>query len=419
LANIFHRLGNAYQAFRFSIENPNIPVFEALNSFNLSDTGVTVSVNNVLHASAFYNGVMQIGDSLASYPKAVIQMTDKSKKKVDHKINEVLREPNESMTQFQFFHAAMVNTLTFGNALAYIDYKNKKLRNGRPMLRLVDQSERPEISINNGVRFYKITLFDGTKLDKVPERDIIHVPGLSFDGWQGIDVVTNFKNTLGLALSQEKFNSEFYKNGASSSGYIKVPGKLGDGQGEKVSDEWSKKYAGLGNHHSIPVIGSGSEYVQLSVNPEAAQFLQSRQFSIEEIARMLNIPPHKLKHLLHGTMDNIESQEVSYHSSTMQPWVIRFEEELTRKLLSEDEKKDHMIDFDMNSILRADISAKAQYYDTGIKGQWLVPNDVRILEGYNPVEWGDKPVDFQKTQIDDNQNKPPKKSTRGTTKTKK
>lgn len=419
--NIFQRTLDRLisNSLKRSIENPNVPVFEALHEVFESATGVEIFKDNVFTLTAFWNGVVQIGDSLASYPKGVVRKQGNIIEQVDHDANSLLKYPNEGMKQFDFFHAMMVNTLTWGNGLAYIEYKNKRLRT-EPQLRLVNPGGKTEVKVSGTRKYYNLELYNGEKLKDVPARDVIHVPGLSYDGLWGRDIVSCFKDALGLAKSQELYNSDFYKNGTALQGYIKVPGKLADGADDTISKKWQEKYGSMGTKGKTAVLGSGTEYVPLGTTPEAAQFLESRKFSIEEISRILNIPPHKLKHLEHGTLDNIESQESSYHTTTMQPWVIRFEEELTSKLLTENEKQNGIyIDFNMNSILRADIKAKAQYYDTGIKGQWLTPNDVRQLEGYNPVSWGDVPVDFQKSQIDDNQNKPAQRNTKAVSKTKK
>lgn len=394
-----------------SIENPNIPVFDSLHEIFTADSGVEIDKNNAFDLTPFYSGVLQIGDSLASYPKAVALKNGSSIEMVEHDANSLLRYPNEGMKQFDFFHAMMTNVLTWGNGIAYIDYKNKRTRT-EPQLRLVDPDGKTECKVKGTRKYYNLELYNGEKLKDIPARDVIHVAGLSYDGLWGRDVVLAFKDALGLAKAQEKFNSEFYKNGAALSGYIKVPGKLAPGDDDKISKKFYEKYVENGKN-KIAVLGAGTEYVPLSVTPEAAQFLESRKFSVEEISRILNIPVHKLNQLDNGTLDNIESQESSYHTRTMQPWVIRFEEELTAKLLTESEKeKGYYIDFNMNSILRADIKAKAQYYDTGIKGQWLTPNDVRRFEQLNPVEWGDTPVDFQKSEINDNQNKPAKRNSK-------
>ena len=339
--NRFQRAFNALVGR--SIENPNVPITQAALTMPEAASGVEMDHNEAFTVSALYDGVLQISNALASYPKSVKEKKGETTTTVLHALDRTIREPNDSMTGFTFFHALMTSVILRGNGLAHIKYKGKA-RTGSPKLHLID-SDKFNIKIKDGQKFYDFNYFEPGKnrsdfeFKNIPDRDVIHVQGMSYNGWIGIDVVNNFADSLGLSKSQELFNSEFYKNGGGIQGFISINHTLKPGQAVQLSNSFTDTYGGPGNHHKVPVLGADSRYQSIGVSPEQAQFLQSRHFQVEDIARILNMPPHKLKLLNNANLSNIESQEASFHSTTMQPLVIRVEEELTRKLLSEKRKR--------------------------------------------------------------------------------
>ena len=391
--NFFQRVGDYFT--RASIENPSTSIFRALTGMDLNGSGVAVNTNTTLGITAVYNANLQISQDIATLPYKVIQKTGAKITDIpDHAILQTLNEPNSYMSGF-VFDQSFISAYNFrGNGLAYI-----KTTKGRKELHLVNIDGKTTLEITaKGNKVWNLELYSEQKIEKVADRDVIHIPNISFSGYWGIDPITNFANTLGLTIGQEQFNNDFYKNGASIQTVLEQPGALKEGDADRVRAEWDRLYGPGGKHgkNALAVIGGGSKLHQTGVSPEQAQFLQSRVFQVEEIARMFNMPLHKLKSLNNQPKANVEQMGKEYYSDTLQPIVTKHEIELSRKLLTEKDKaKGIMIVKDMDEFLRASVKDRFEAYQIGITSQFMTPNNVREKEGWKPLDGGDETVNFQ------------------------
>lgn len=215
----------------------------------------------------------------------------------------------------------------------------------------------------------------------LPQEDVLHVPGLGFDGLIGYSPIALAKNAIGMTLATEEYGASFFRNGANPGGVLEHPGILKDPK--RVRDSWNEVYKGVANAHKVAVLEEGMKYTQIGIPPEEAQFLQTRKFQINEIARLYRIPPHIVGDLEKSSFSNIEQQSLEFVKYTLDPWVVRFEQSFKRALFLPEEKKTHFIKFNVDGLLRGDYQSRMNGYAVGRQNGWLSTNDIRELEDLN------------------------------------
>jgi HK97 family phage portal protein len=218
---------------------------------------------------------------------------------------------------------------------------------------------------------------------KLQREDILHVPGLGFDGLIGYSPIAMMKNTIGVAIAVEEFGATFFSNGANPGGVLEHPGTVKDIP--RVKESWNASYQGSGNAHKIGLLEEGMKFHQISIPPEQAQFLQTRKFQLNEIARLFRIPPHMIGDLEKSSFSNIEQQSLEFVKYSLDPWVVRWEQSLQQCLFLPSEKRDYFIRFNVDGLLRGDYGSRMTGYSSGIQNGWLSPNDVRSLEDMNKI----------------------------------
>ena len=211
----------------------------------------------------------------------------------------------------------------------------------------------------------------------------MHIPGLGFDGLVGYSPIAMAKNAIGLAIAAEEYGSKFYANGAAPSGVLEHPGTLKDPT--KVRESWTETFGGSHNSHKVAVLEEGMKYTPISISPNEAQFLETRKFQINEIARIFRVPPHMVGDLEKSSFSNIEQQSLEFVKYTLDPWVSRWEQTMVRSLLSKEEKKKYFIKFNVDGLLRGDYQSRMNGYSIGIQNGFMSPNDVRELENLDLI----------------------------------
>ena len=359
-----------------------------------SASGKQVNERTSMQMTAVYSCVRILSEAVASLPLNVYRYTDTGgkEKAFDHPLYRLLHdEPNPEMSSFIFRETLMTHLLLWGNAYAQI------IRNGKgevialyplmPDRMTVDRDE-------NGRLYYKYrksnddapTMESGVVI--LAPSDVLHVPGLGFDGLVGYSPIAMAKNAIGLAIAAEEYGSKFYANGAAPSGVLEHPGTLKDPA--RVRDSWNSTFGGSSNSHKVAVLEEGMKYTPISISPNEAQFLETRKFQINEIARIFRVPPHMVGDLEKSSFSNIEQQSLEFVKYTLDPWVIRWEQALYRTLLSEEEKKTHFFKFNVEGLLRGDYQSRMQGYATARQNGWMSANDIRELEDLDriPAELG-------------------------------
>lgn len=358
--------------------------------------GVSVNERNALHVSAVFSAIRLISETVASLPLMVYRRIDRGKERdSSHPVYTLLHDqPNPNMTAYVFRQTLMAHVLGWGNGYARI------LRNGigRPYeLQILTPDKVMPERTPTGEVVYRVQADDGS-WSLLRSREVLHVPGLGFDGIMGYSVVRMARESLGLTVASEQYGSAFFGNNANAGGTIEVPNTLGDVAYKRLRDSWEDRHRGPENAHRIAILEQGAKFNKISIAPEDAQFLETRQFQIEEVARWFGVQPHKIGHLGRATWGNIEHQAIEFVTDTLRPRLVCLEQEYKRKLFLTTERDffaEHLVD----GLLRGDITSRYNAYAIAIQNQFLTPNEAREMENRNPLPGLDDPV--QKSQAQD------------------
>lgn len=212
---------------------------------------------------------------------------------------------------------------------------------------------------------------------------MLHIPGLGFDGLVGYSPIAMAKNAIGMAIACEEYGAKFFANGAAPGGVLEHPGTIKDPQ--RVRESWQSTFGGSGNANKIAVLEEGMKYTPIGISPEQAQFLETRKFQINEIARIFRVPPHMVGDLEKSSFSNIEQQSLEFVKYTLDPWVIRWEQSIQRSLMSKDEKAVYFVKFNLEGLLRGDYQSRMNGYAIGRQNGWMSANDIRELENLDRI----------------------------------
>jgi len=352
--------------------------------FGGTASGKTVNERTAMQTTAVYACVRILAETIASLPLNVYQFTDNGKEKaIDHQLYYLLHdEPNPEMTSFVFRETLMSHLLLWGNAYAQI------IRDGRGKVLALYPLLPDRMTVDrttDGQLYYEYRRDTGYVILR-PE-DILHIPGLGFDGLVGYSPIAMAKNAIGMAIATEEYGGKFFANGASPGGVLEHPGVVKDPA--RIRESWNAVYQGSGNAHRIAVLEEGMKFQSIGIPPEQAQFLETRKFQTEEICRIFRVPPHLVANLDKATFSNIEHQSISFVVHTIRPWLVRLEQGMNKALLSPSEKGQYFVGFVVDGLLRGDYASRMQGYAIGIQNGFLSPNDVRTLENMNTIEHGD------------------------------
>ncbi len=358
--------------------------------FGRTTSGKPVNERTAMQTTAVYACVRILAEAIASLPLHVYEYQDDGGKKLvhDHPLYYLLHdEPNPEMTSFVFRETLMSHLLIWGNAYAQI------IRDGAgrvlglyPLLpdkMKVQRDDRGNIYYVYSRNSDENPMFKEYGNIKLKADDVLHIPGLGFDGLIGYSPIAMAKNAVGMTLACEEYGASFFANGANPGGVLEHPGVLKDPS--KVRESWNSVYRGVNNAHKIAVLEEGMKYQQIGIPPEEAQFLETRKFQINEIARLYRIPPHMVGDLDKSSFSNIEQQSLEFVKYTLDPWVIRWEQSLQRSLLLPGEKGKYFIKLNVDGLLRGDYQSRMNGYAVGRQNGWFSANDIREMENMNPI----------------------------------
>ncbi len=357
--------------------------------FGPSTSGKSVNEFTAMQTTAVYACVRILSETLAALPLQLYRYTPGGKERVyDHPLYHLLHdEPNPEMTSFIFRETLMSHLLIWGNAYAQIIRDRLGRVQGLYPLRPDKMSVCRD---ENGQIYYIYTKTTDENpavrpYGQVPLRkdEVLHIPGLGFDGLVGYSPIAMARNAVGMTMACEEYGASFFANGASPSGVLEHPGVLKDPS--KVRDSWNAVYQGSANAHKVAVLEEGMKYQQIGIPPEEAQFLETRKFQLNEIARLYRIPPHMIGDLEKSSFNNIEQQSMEFVKYTLDPWVIRWEQAMQKSLFLPEEKKQYFLKFNVNGLMRGDYESRMTGYSIGRQNGWLSANDIREMEDMNPV----------------------------------
>ena len=349
--------------------------------FGSTAAGKSAEPRTAIQLTTVYACVRLLGETVASLPLAVCEdLGGATRRATEHPLYHILHdEPNPEMTSFIWRETAMAHLNLWGNHYSQI------IRDGRgnvlslyPLL-----PENMEVDRDaHGVLTYTYTTSGGETVVLRPE-DVLHIPGLGFDGVQGYSPIALEKNAVGLAMAAEDFGSKFFSNGAIPSGILIHPNTVKDPA--RIRAAWAKAYGGSSNSNKTAVLEEGMKYQQLTIPNNAAQFLETRKFQVDEICRIFRVPPHLIGDLEHATFSNIEHQGIEFATHTIRPWLVRIEPAMNRALFPENERGRYFVQFNLDGLMRGDYKSRMEGYAIARQNGWMSANDIRALENMNPI----------------------------------
>lgn len=388
---------------RASLENPSTSLSDPANwLFNAfgaapSTANIIVTERNATQITAFWSAINTISDTLGELPIRLIKNNDDGTQAVvtgHPSLNRLRMSPNPMMSAVVFKSTLQAHVLTWGNGYAWI--RRNAMQEPFALWPLLPQNTRP--TIIDGKLKYRTRL--DMRLKEAGQQEntemvldaenVLHVPALSRTGIVGMSIIGEQREMLGSALATQKFGSRFFANGAHAGGLLSFPGKITDP--DKIRTQIEQKTGGE-NTHRLLVLDGDAKYQQFAVPPDDAQFLQTREFDVDEIGRMFRLPLHFLNKMGQATFNNLEMMGTHFVQFTMMPWIVRWEQEVTRKMLTEEEILSGLLfKFNVSALIRGDIKTRSEVHAKGIQNGWVTRNEVRALEDMNPLEGLDDPL---------------------------
>ena len=349
--------------------------------FGTSGSGKSVTAQTAIQLSTVYACVRVISETVASLPLGVYEATDDGNLKAgDHPLYHLIHdEPNAEMTSFVFREVMLAHLLLYGNSYSQIIRSGKNTVVGLYPL-LPDHMDVDRDSKGNLT--YTYTTSDG-KTVVIKPQDILHIPGLGFDGIIGYSPIALEKNAIGLGIASEEYGSKFFSNGARPSGILTHPNTVKNPKA--VRESWNSAYGGSSNSNRVAILEEGMTFTPLSIPNNEAQFLETRKFQVDEICRIFRVPPHLVGNLEHATFSNIEHQSIDFAVHTIRPWLVRIEQSMNRALFTDQEKGRFYVQFNIDGLMRGDYKSRMEGYAIARQNGWMSANDIRALENLNPI----------------------------------
>ncbi len=349
--------------------------------FGTSGSGKAVNATTAIQLSTVYACVRVISETVASLPLGVYEATDEGNRKAtEHPLYKLLHdEPNSEMTSFVLREVMLGHLLLWGNSYCQI------IRTGRNKVTGLYPLLPDKMTVDrdkSGILTYTYSTASGQTVVLSPE-EVLHIPGLGFDGVMGYSPIALEKNAIGLGIAAEEYGSKFFSNGARPSGILTHPNTVKNPKA--LRESWNAAYGGSSNANRVAILEEGMRFEPIAIPNNEAQFLETRKFQVDEICRIFRVPPHLVGNLEHATFSNIEHMSIDFAVHTIRPWLVRIEQSMNRALFSEQEKERFYVQFNIDGLMRGDYKSRMEGYAIGINNGFMCPNDIRSLENMNPI----------------------------------
>lgn len=361
--------------------------YEAMQSATLrgqNTGGMLVSDQTAMNFTAVWAAIRILSESVAQLPLSVFEI-DKSGNKTNsssHQLYNLLhRKPNEMMTTYTFIQKCMYDLLTRGNSFVFINRNNA----GRPIELLPLDPGKVKLVENDGKIFYEIE--EGGIIDSY---DVLHFKILSKDGYVGFSPIDVGAASIGYGLSLQTYANSYFSNSAKASGVLSTDRSLSDEAISRLRVSFNENYSNIQDANKTMVLEEGLKFQQISISNEASQFLQSREFSISEIARLMNLPNHLLRDLTKSSFNNIAEEGLNFVKYSLMPYLVMMEAEMNCKLFRKNEEGRFKIKFNVNALLRGTPKDRSEYYRTMLNIGAMSIDEIRQLEELPTIAGGDK-----------------------------
>ncbi|MHB1038517.1 MAG: phage portal protein [Pirellulales bacterium] len=371
-------------------ENPSTPLDQIDDDdSSTSWAGVSVSRETALTLSAMWRGVNVISRDVAKLPLHLYRRAagDGRERATAHpSYRLVRRQPNTDTTPFIFWQQIVADVLLQGNGYAAIYRRGDGMP--REIVRMLPDRTWP-VRADSRLTY---TTTVGGELRVLDPANVLHVKGLGYDGLGGYSVLAKSRESLGWSLGMRKYSAKFFKNGARSAGVLMTPGTMTETAAKSLQDSFNKAQAGLDNAHKTILLEEGAKYVANTISQDEAQFLESMQFSLVDVANWLHLAPHKVGHPGRTSYASLEQENQSHLDEAIDPWLVNIEQECGAKLLSaaEIEADTHYFEFTREALIRVDFRTKQEGISRQIQDGRLSPNEARALDNLPPREGGDR-----------------------------
>lgn len=378
---------------RRNLEDPRVGLNAGINALieswggGPSHSGQRVNQNSALQLTVVWACVRVLAESVASIPLVVLKRVgNKGKERaVGHPVYSVLHDrANTDQPSFMWRENVMAHLALRGNSYCEKEYDNR----GRLIGLWPIAPDRVTVKRVNGVKMFEVNV-NGQAVP-LTSREIMHVPGLGYDGLVGYSPLHVAREAIGAGLAAQEYAARFFDNNASPGGVLEHPGKLGPDALKNLRASWADRHSGAANSNKPAILEEGMKWHQLSISNRDSQFLETRKFQINEICRMYRVPPHLVQDLDRATFSNIEQQSIDFVVHTLRPWLVRIEQVLNWELFDEAERKEYFCEFNVDGLLRGDSAARGAFYTQMFNVGVLSVNDIREKENLNPVEGGDQ-----------------------------
>jgi len=356
----------------------------------VSSSGIIVNPANAMQSASVYACLKVLSESVGMLPLCIYDkgINGARTPAENHPLYELLHEqPNEYQTTIEFLEMMVLHLNLRGNAYAYIN----RTRSGRVVELIPLHPDMVYVNMDaSGQVLYQAGTENGARrtLDR---SEILHVKGLTINGWLGISPISYARESIGLSLATEKFGGQLFRNGAKMGGILEHPGKLSDEAYKRVKNSFDEATSGE-NSHKTALLEEGMKFSKVSMSADDAQFLETRKFQQVEIAGVFRVPPHLIMNLDRATFANIEHMSLEFVQYSLMPWLTRIEKAIRRDVFSAQDKKNNTIKFDVSALLRGDAASRSAYYASGIMNGWLTRNEARAKEYLNPLDGLDVPL---------------------------
>lgn len=388
--NSWRDLGSIEPAFKGS------ELYAALVAGGGSDSGIVVTEDSAMRASAVYACVSKIGGAIGSLPMHLYTLTGEKKRRAKRTnlwwlLNE---SPSPMWTASAFWQYLLQAKLLHGDAFALI-VRGTDEKGGRTIKEFLPVHPRDvEVFKHGGARWYGVRDRDTGKAVAVPPADMIHVPGPGFDGERGMSLIRyTLQNSVGIALAADQYSARFFGNGARPDFVLSTEQVMKQPQVDLLRQQWDERHAGTSRAFRPAVLTNGLKVEQLTMNSKDAQLLDARKFQIEDICRVFGVPPFMVGHTEKTTSwgSGVEQMSIGFVKYTLQSHLTAIEQEFNRKCFRTART---FAEFSVEGLLRGDSATRANFYRAALGGSsgpgWMSQNEVRDLENLPPAKNGDE-----------------------------
>ena len=361
---------------------------ELLRALLATSSGKHVTVDSALQLSAVFSCVSLISETVSTLPLKIYQRKADGSRDVAVKhplYNLLCRSPNYEMTPSRFMLMIVASICLWGNSyIEIIRSASGRIISLNPLL-----PQNMVVTRNKLNKMLKYTYTESGAKREITEKNMMHIRGFGIDGVMGLFKVQKARETIGAAQAAEEAAAKFFENGLQTSGLLSAQGKLTPDQRDSLRDNM-KKFMGSKNAGKMMVLENGMQYHGITMNPEAAQMLETRTFEIEEICRWFRVPPFMVGHLdkQSSWASSVEGMNMQFLTNTLRPLLVNIEQEIARCLIGAAEFETYYVEFGVEGLLRADSKGRAEYYASALINGWYNRDEVRRKENEAPIPGG-------------------------------